>query len=111
MFVIPKILALWKVHLCPFLPGQCRELLGSDKLLQQRNHGLIYTKAEKQGCWKSPKINTLFFFYLVSLSDETTTVNFRQTVFPVLSKNIKPFHFNRDSSKPSFSEYGIKPEP
>lgn len=63
MFVIPKILALWEVHLSPFLPGQCRELLGSDELLQQRNHGLIYTKAENRDCWVAPKINTFFFLF------------------------------------------------
>lgn len=41
MFLIPKILTMWKAYLYPFLPGLCNEFLGSDKLLQGRNQALF----------------------------------------------------------------------
>lgn len=82
MFLIPKI------HLYPFLPGQCNELLGSAKLLQGRNHSLFIPKLRTMAVDLAKNKYLFLFSNLVSLSYETPAVNVRQIVFPVTGNNI-----------------------
>lgn len=46
MFLIPIILTVWKVHLYPFLPEQCNELLGCDKCYSEEIMPYLYQSVD-----------------------------------------------------------------